>query len=45
MSNNKNILKIAKSVILIEKEAISQLDSQLTNDFPDAVNLIYNSKF
>ena len=44
MSNNKNILKIAKSVILIEKEAISQLDSQLTNDFPDAVNLIYNSR-
>ena len=43
MSNNKNILNIAKSVITIEKNAISQLESQLTKDIEDAVNLIYSS--
>ena len=44
MSNNKNILNIAKSVITIEKNAISQLESQLTNDFVEAVQLIFSSK-
>jgi len=44
MSNNKNILNIAKSVITIEKNAISQLESQLTNDFVEAVQLIFFSK-
>ncbi|MBT3418389.1 MAG: KpsF/GutQ family sugar-phosphate isomerase [Flavobacteriales bacterium] len=44
MSNNKNILNIAKSVIIIEKNAISQLESQLTNDFVEAVQLIFSSK-
>ena len=44
MSNNKNILNIAKSVITIEKDAISQLESQLTNDFAEAVQLIFSSK-
>ena len=43
MTNNKNILNIAKSVISNEREAISQLESQLTKDFEDAVNLIYSS--
>ena len=43
MPDRKNILNIARNVISIEKEAISQLESQLTEDFVDAVDLITSS--
>lgn len=43
MPDRKNILNIARNVISIEKEAISQLESQLTEDFVDAVGLITSS--
>ena len=43
MRNTKNILNIAKKVIEVEKESISQLSNQLTKDFTDAVDLIYKS--
>ena len=41
---DKKILNIAKSVISIEKDSISQLESQLTDDFAHAINLILSSK-
>ena len=44
MTDNKKILNIAKSVISIEKDSISQLESQLTQDFSEAVQLIFSSK-
>ena len=44
MPNKKKILKIAKSVISKELEAISQLESKLNNSFSDAVDLILKSK-
>tara|TARA_B100000683_G_C12478668_1_gene550539 strand:+ start:115 stop:1077 length:963 start_codon:yes stop_codon:yes gene_type:complete len=44
MPNKKKILKIAKSVISKELEAISQLESKLNNSFSDAVELILKSK-
>lgn len=44
MPNKKKILKIAKSVISKELEAISKLDSKLNNNFSDAVELILKSK-
>ena len=44
MPNKKKILKIAKSVISKELEAISQLESKLNNNFSDAVELILKSK-
>lgn len=43
MPDSKNILNIAKNVISIERESISQLSNQLTEDFAEAVNLIYES--
>ena len=43
MPHNKNILKIAKSVIAIERDAISQLENSLTNIFTDVVKLILKS--
>ena len=44
MPNKKKILKIAKSVISKELDAISQLESKLNNSFSDAVDLILKSK-
>ena len=43
MPNKKKILKIAKSVISKELEAISQLESKLNKSFSDAVELILKS--
>jgi len=44
MPNKKKILNIAKSVISTEMNAIAQLDSKLTNDFSDAVEIILSSE-
>lgn len=44
MPSKKKILKIAKSVISKELEAISQLESKLSDSFSDAVELILKSK-
>ena len=44
MINSKKILNIARKVIQIEEQSISQLSNQLTDDFSSAVNLIYNSE-
>ena len=44
MKNRKKILNIAKSVISIEQEAISDLGKRLSDDFPNAVELILSSE-
>jgi len=44
LSNNKNILKIAKSTILEESKAIANLANLINSNFSNAVNLIINSK-
>ncbi|MAR39556.1 MAG: D-arabinose 5-phosphate isomerase [Flavobacteriales bacterium] len=44
MTNKKKILNIAKSVISIEQEAISELGQRLSDDFPNAVELILSSE-
>lgn len=44
MTNKKKILNIAKSVISIEQEAISELAQRLSDDFPNAVELILSSE-
>ena len=44
MPNKKNILIIAKSVISTETDAIAQLNNRLTNDFPEAIQIILSSE-
>lgn len=44
MPNKKKILNIAKSVISIEQEAISELGKRLSDDFPNAIELILASE-
>ena len=44
MHKNKSILSIAKKTIELERDAIANLSHLLTEDFADAVKLIYNSK-
>ncbi len=44
MSNNQSILNTAKQTIEMESKSILNLSSLITEDFADAVNLIYNAK-
>jgi arabinose-5-phosphate isomerase len=44
LNTKQSILKIAKSTITIESEAIANLVNLLTDDFAKATELIYNSK-
>ncbi len=44
MPNKKNILIIAKSVISTETDAIAQLQNRLTDDFPEAIQIILSSE-
>ncbi|MCO4821218.1 MAG: KpsF/GutQ family sugar-phosphate isomerase [Flavobacteriaceae bacterium] len=44
MNTNHSILNIAKSTIKLESEAIANLANLLTDDFANAVNIIYSSK-
>lgn len=44
MNSKNSIIDIAKQTIEMESKAISNLSDLITNDFADAVNLIYNSK-
>lgn len=44
MNTKQSILKTAKSTILLESKAIENLSELLTDDFADAVELIYKSK-
>lgn len=44
MPNKKNILIIAKSVISTETDAIAQLNNRLTDDFPEAIQIILSSE-
>jgi len=44
MPNKKNILIIAKSVISTETDAIAQLHNRLTDDFPEAIQIILSSE-
>ena len=44
MNTRQSILKTAKSTIKIESKAIDHLSELLTEDFAEAVELIYNSK-
>ena len=44
MPNKKNILIIAKSVISTETDAIAQLKNRLTDDFPEAIQIILSSE-
>ncbi|WP_246277520.1 KpsF/GutQ family sugar-phosphate isomerase [Winogradskyella ursingii] len=44
MNTSSSIISTAKSTIKLESEAIGHLSDLLTNDFADAVELIYNSK-
>ncbi|MDX1278238.1 arabinose-5-phosphate isomerase [Oceanihabitans sediminis] len=44
MSNNQSILNTAKQTIEMESKSILNLASLITEDFADAVNLIYNAK-
>jgi arabinose-5-phosphate isomerase len=44
LNSHKSILQLAKSTIETESMAISNLGNLLTNDFAEAVELIYNSK-
>ncbi len=44
LNTSSSIISTAKSTIKLESEAIGHLSDLLTNDFADAVELIYNSK-
>lgn len=44
MNSKQSILEIARKTIDIERDAIANLSHLLTDDFADAVSLIYNSK-
>ncbi|WP_178988971.1 KpsF/GutQ family sugar-phosphate isomerase [Winogradskyella schleiferi] len=44
MNTKESILKIARATIKLESKAIDNLSDLLTNDFADAVELIYKSK-
>ncbi|WP_439151519.1 KpsF/GutQ family sugar-phosphate isomerase [Winogradskyella sp.] len=44
MNTTQSILSTAKSTIKLESKAIANLSELLTNDFAEAVELIYNSK-
>ena len=44
MNSKQSILKTATSTIKLESKAIAHLSELLTDDFADAVELIYNSK-
>lgn len=44
MNTKQSILKVAKSTISLESEAITNLSNNLTDDFAKATELIYNSK-
>lgn len=44
MIANENVLAIAKKTILSESDSVAQLVNYLTEDFANAVNLIYNCK-
>lgn len=44
MNTKQSILSTAKTTIKLESEAIENLSELLTEDFADAVELIYNSK-
>ncbi len=44
MNSKNSIIDIAKQTIEMESKAISNLSNLVTNDFAEAVNLIYNSK-
>ncbi len=44
LKTNSSILEIAKSTITMESEAIANLTNLLTEDFANAIQLIYNSK-
>ncbi len=44
MNSKNSIIDIAKQTIEMESKAISNLSNLITDDFADAVNLIYNSK-
>ncbi|EDP70261.1 sugar phosphate isomerase, KpsF/GutQ family protein [Flavobacteriales bacterium ALC-1] len=44
MNTTPSILNTAKSTIKLESEAIDNLSELLTEDFPKAIELIYNSK-
>lgn len=44
MNTKKSILKTAKTTIKLESKAINNLSDLLTEDFADAVELIYQSK-
>ena len=44
MNGKQSILKIAKTTITTESKAIANLANLLTDDFADAIQLIYNSK-
>nr|WP_290857026.1 KpsF/GutQ family sugar-phosphate isomerase [Flaviramulus sp.] len=44
MKDKKSIIEIAKQTIKMESEAILNLSNLLTDDFADAIQLIYNSK-
>jgi len=44
LNTSSSILSTAKSTIKLESKAIEHLSELLTNDFSDAVELIYNSR-
>ena len=44
MKDNNSIIEIAKDTIEMESKSISNLSNLVTNDFAEAVRLIYNSK-
>ena len=44
MPNKKKILIIAKTVISTETDAIAQLHNRLTDDFPEAIQIILSSE-
>ena len=44
MNSKNSIINIAKQTIEMESNAISNLSNLVTDDFAEAVNLIYNSK-
>jgi arabinose-5-phosphate isomerase len=44
LNSKQSILEIARKTIDIERDAIANLSHLLTDDFADAVSLIYNSK-
>ena len=44
MKDNNSIIEIAKDTIELESKSISNLSNLITNDFAEAVKLIYSSK-